>query len=70
MPKVCMRTDQTFRLNQCCASTMYGTVYAYMVRHGYTVYNSIYTIPDHTYGKIRYGVRYGAQGWELFYFAF
>ena len=44
---------------QGCASTVYGTVYGYTVQYGNTAYNSIYTILDHIYGKIRYGERYG-----------
>jgi len=40
---------------QGCATTVYG----YTVRYGNTAYSRIYTVLDRTYGKIRYGVRYG-----------
>ena len=44
---------------QGCATTVYGTVYGYTVRYGNKAYSRIYTVLDRIYGKIRYSVRYG-----------
>ena len=40
---------------QCCATTVYSTVYDYTVRYGNTAYSRICTVLDRIYGKIRYG---------------
>ena len=45
--------------NQCCATTVYGTMYGYTVRYGNTAYSRIYTVLDRIYGKLRYGIRFG-----------
>ena len=41
---------------QCCATTVYSTVYDYPVRYGNTAYSRIYTVLDCIYG---YGTAYG-----------